>query len=205
MPGNLVTLNRVHARERWRLARECLSGKIAEKNSSEVGQRAQFPGREEAATDGTDLADAALERFVFLCTGHVPRFLATTDPRPMFRKPYWTRLSQITSRLSSFCREKIFLFWSIEKKKEKKKGRKKERSCTLTSVPWYTIEKRLFHVSFVYPPDGNSYLVHEAGTFDSRVCFTFCSPPIRKQLSCAFFFTETLWHPDRFRLEYGEM
>lgn len=88
MPGNLVTLNRVHARERWRLARECLSGKIAEKNSSEVGQRAQFPGREEAATDGTDLADAALERFVFLCTGHVPRFLATTDPRPMFRKPY---------------------------------------------------------------------------------------------------------------------
>lgn len=126
MPGNLVTLNRVHARERWRLARECLSGKIAEKNSSEVGQRAQFPGREEAATDGTDLADAALERFVFLCTGHVPRFLATTDPRPMFRKPYWTRLSQITSRLPSFCREKIFLFWSIEKKKGKKEG-KKER------------------------------------------------------------------------------
>lgn len=126
MPGNLVTLNRVHAWERWRLARECLSGKIAEKNSSEVGQRAQFPGREEAATDGTDLADAALERFVFLCTGHVPRFLATTDPRPMFRKPYWTRLSQITSRLPSFCREKIFLFWSIEKKKGKKEG-KKER------------------------------------------------------------------------------
>lgn len=147
MPGNLVTLNRVHARERWRLARECLSGKIAEKNSSEVGQRAQFPGREEAATDGTDLADAALERFVFLCTGHVPRFLATTDPRPMFRKPYWTRLSQITSRLPSFCREKIFLFWSIEKKKEKKKGRKKERSCALTSVPWYTIEKRLLRLS----------------------------------------------------------
>lgn len=147
MPGNLVTLNRVHARERWRLARECLSGKIAEKNSSEVGQRAQFPGREEAATDGTDLADAALERFVFLCTGHVPRFLATTDPRPMFRKPYWTRLSQITSRLPFFCREKIFLFWSIEKKKEKKKGRKKERSCALTSVPWYTIEKRLLRLS----------------------------------------------------------
>lgn len=49
---------------------------------------AQFPVREEAATDGTDLADAALERFVFLCTGHVPRFLAATDPRPMFRKPY---------------------------------------------------------------------------------------------------------------------
>lgn len=86
-PANVVTLNRVHARERWRLARESLSGKIPEKNSSEVGQRAQFPGRR-GATDGTDLADAALERFVFLCTGHVPRFLAATDPRPMFRKPY---------------------------------------------------------------------------------------------------------------------
>lgn len=118
------------------------SGKMPEKNSYEVGQRAQFPsGNRWHRPCGCCVRQDA---FPFV-PWHVPRFVPSADPRPMFH-PFHieARLSRITVSPPLFPPKsaKIFPFLLDWKEKEKKKwdGDGRE-SCVSICAPlswlWY--------------------------------------------------------------------
>lgn len=85
-----VTLNRVHnaracGTKVWHASGEEESGAPPVKCRKRIRTKWASGLSFQAATDGTDLADAAFDRTPFpFVPWHVPRFLPSADPRPMF-------------------------------------------------------------------------------------------------------------------------